>query len=113
MGVLKSAAPAPAAGPGKPAGPTKPPDDVLDRILHLSVEVTVVLAERMMSLKDVVNLTQGTILEFQKSVDQPLELRILDKKIAQGEAVKISEKFGLQIAQIGSPRETAKLLGGR
>lgn len=112
MSVIKPAMPAKEPSEEGKAPPPTPPE-VLDRVLNIPMDLTVVLAETTMSLKDVVGLTQGIILEFQKTVDQPLELRIHNKKIAAGEAVKIGEKFGLQVTQIGTPRETAKLLGGR
>jgi flagellar motor switch protein FliN/FliY len=77
----------------------------LKRILRLQVPVIVKLAERKLTMVEVLRLGNGSIIEFFKSSDQPLELLINNKTIAVGETVKVGENFGLRITQIGDIKQ--------
>ena len=68
-----------------------PTREELERILHLSVPVIVKLAERRLTLSEVMRLGVGVIIEFYKSNEEPLELLINNKPIGVGEAVKVGE----------------------
>jgi flagellar motor switch protein FliN/FliY len=91
------------------SAPTSGPD--LRRILSLEVPVIVKLAERKLTLGEVMRLGAGAIIEFSKSSDEPLELLINNKAIGVGDAVKVGENFGLKITQIGDVREIIRSLG--
>lgn len=81
------------------------------RILRLQVPVIVRLAERTMPLAEIVNLSSGAILEFDKPAEAELDLMINNKCIGQGQAVKVGENFGLRITVIGSVRDRIVALG--
>lgn len=83
----------------------------LKRILGLSVPVIVKLAERRMSLAEVMRLGVGAIIEFSKRNEEPLQLLINNKPIAMGETVKVGENFGLRITQVGDIRQIIQTLG--
>jgi flagellar motor switch protein FliN/FliY len=88
-----------------------PPAHELHRILRLQVPVIVRLAERKLSLSEVLRLGAGAIIEFSKASDEPLELLINNKPIGLGEAVKVGENFGLRITQIGDVKQVIRSLG--
>jgi flagellar motor switch protein FliN/FliY len=90
--------------------PTPSPSE-LRRILRLSVPVIVKLAERKLTLAEVMRLGPGAIVEFSKASDEPLELLINNKSIGLGDAVKVGENFGLKINQIGDVKEVIRSLG--
>src|SRR3954464_15849641 len=77
----------------------------LGRILRLEVPVIVKLAERKLSLSEVMRLGTGAIIEFARGSEEPLELLINNKVIGLGEAVKVGENFGLKITQIGDVKQ--------
>lgn len=83
----------------------------VDRILRLQVPVIVKLAERKLTLSEVMRLGVGAIIEFSKSSEEPLQLMINNKVIGVGEAVKVGENFGLRVSQVGDMRELVKSLG--
>jgi flagellar motor switch protein FliN len=83
----------------------------LARILRLQVPVIVRLAERKLSMAEVMRLGIGAIIEFSKSNDEPLELLVNNKQIGVGEAVKVGENFGLRITQVGDVRQVIRSLG--
>jgi flagellar motor switch protein FliN/FliY len=108
MPVLQTSPPQ--AEQGGDAGPSQ---GELRRILCLEVPIIVKLAERKLTLGEVMRLGQGAIIEFFKSSDEPLELLVNNKPIAIGEAVKVGENFGLKITQIGDVRQIIRTLGGK
>jgi flagellar motor switch protein FliN/FliY len=83
----------------------------LERILRLSVPVIVTLAERKLNLAEVLRLGVGVIIEFSKSSDEPLELRVNNRAIGLGQAVKVGENFGLRITQIGDVKSVIRSMG--
>ncbi len=110
------AAPAPASppppAPPDPAQPTAAPrPPAIDRILKLEVPVRVRLANRPMLVSEIMNLGPGTILEFDRTVDQELDLMISNRQIGYGVAVKVNEHFGLRITYIGDVKERINSLG--
>ncbi len=94
-----------------PAARKQPTGRELQRILRLEVPVIVKLAERRLSLSEIMRLGVGAIIEFYKSSDEPLELMINNKTIALGETVKVGENFGLRITQIGDVKQIIDAMG--
>jgi flagellar motor switch protein FliN/FliY len=88
-----------------------PTPNELQRIMRMEVPVIVKLAERKLTMAEVMRLGPGAIVEFSKSSDEPLELLINNKAIGLGDAVKVGENFGLKINQIGDVKEVIRSLG--
>jgi flagellar motor switch protein FliN/FliY len=86
-------------------------DAELQRILHLRVPVIVQLATRRMPIGAVRDLSAGAIVEFDKSVDDALDLLVNNRLIGRGHCVKVGENFGLQITRICDPAERVRSLG--
>ena len=84
----------------------------LRKILDLSVPVIVTIGQRRMSVDDVLALGPGAILELEKSNEEPLELRINNKIMGHGSAVKLGENFGIGSGQIDSKADRVGALGG-
>lgn len=74
-------------------------------LLRVKVPVRVTLASARQPIESIVELRPGAILQFSKSCDELLTMEVGDQQIAEGEAVKVGEKFGLKIASIKMPRE--------
>jgi flagellar motor switch protein FliN/FliY len=84
----------------------------LKRILQIEVPVIVRLAEKSLPMNEILQLSPGAIIEFEKTVDQDLDLMINNKCIGTGVAVKVGENFGLRINRISALNETIKAMGG-
>ncbi|MEM1208019.1 MAG: FliM/FliN family flagellar motor switch protein [Planctomycetota bacterium] len=82
------------------------------QILELDVPVIVTIGQRRMSIDDVLALGPGAILDLDKESDEPLELRINNKVLATGQAVKLGENFGIRIEQVASKETRVQALGG-
>lgn len=72
----------------------------IERIKPVKVPVIVRLAERQMSLNKILDITVGTIVEFDKPADAELDLVVNNVVIGTGNAVKCGENFGLRIIKI-------------
>ena len=67
--------------------------------------VSVVLATKKESVQDVVELAPGTIIKFSKSCEESLHLYVGDQQVAEGEAVKVGDKFGFRVTAMTLPDE--------
>lgn len=83
----------------------------LAEVLDLEVPLTAVLAEKVLTLGQVLALAPGMVVEFEKPVSAPLELRLHERRIAQGRAVRVGENFGFQVVEVADPRSTLQHLG--
>jgi len=81
-------------------------------LLRIKVSVTVTLAETKLPVNQVTNLALGSIIQFNKSCDSALTVEIGDQEIAEGEAVKVGDKFGLWITAISLPDERFWVIHG-
>ncbi|KAF0241377.1 MAG: surface presentation of antigens (SPOA) [Planctomycetota bacterium] len=83
----------------------------IEEVLAMQVPLAVVLAERSMTLGQVLGLGPGIVIEFEKSVAAALDLYLGEKRVASGKAVRIGENFGLQVTEIVDPREVVNGIG--
>jgi flagellar motor switch protein FliN/FliY len=105
----------PAPMPANPVGGAprpKPAASPLQRLLNIRVKLIVQLAEKKIELSQLMALGPGAIVTFEKSCEDLLELYVNNQLYCRGEAVKIGEKFGLKISEVGVKRSrTSSVLG--
>jgi flagellar motor switch protein FliN/FliY len=77
----------------------------IENLLNIPLELSVSLGDARMTLKDVLELRSGSVIELNKLAGEALEVRINDELIARGEVVVIDENFGIRITEIVSPKE--------
>jgi flagellar motor switch protein FliN/FliY len=97
-----------ASSSGRSSGGVK--DRNLDLILDIPLKVTVELGRTKMPVSELLNLTQGSVIELAKLAGEPMEVLVNDKLIARGEAVVVNEKFGVRLTDIISPSERIEQL---
>lgn len=74
-------------------------------LLKIRVPMSVTLAETKLPLDRILDLGPGTIIQFKKSCEEALTLEVGGQEVAEGEAVKVGDKFGLWITAISMPEE--------
>ena len=79
-------------------------------LLKVEVPVIVTLAHKKKLVSEITGLRPGTIIQFDKSCDEMLDLQVGNYPLAVGEAVKVGDKFGIRIASIVMPDERFKSL---
>lgn len=77
----------------------------LDMLLDIPLEVKVELGRTKKTIRDILSITQGSIIELDKLAGEPVDVRINDRLIAKGEVVVIDENFGVRITDIVSKKE--------
>lgn len=82
----------------------------LDLIMDVPLEFSVVLGKTKKSIKEVLSFSNGSIVELNKLADEPLEIYVNGKLIAQGEVVVINENFGVRITNILTKEERVQSL---
>lgn len=97
------------AGEGN-GGAGGPKDKNLQLILDIPLRVTVELGRTKMPVSELLNLTQGSVIELAKLAGEPMEVYVNEKLIARGEAVVVNEKFGVRLTDIISPTERIEQL---
>ncbi|MBF0111564.1 MAG: flagellar motor switch protein FliN [Desulfamplus sp.] len=82
----------------------------LSFILDIPLELSVELGRAKMIVNDLLQLSQGSIVELNKLAGEPLEVYINRKLIARGEVVVVNEKFGVRLTDIITPMDRVKSL---
>lgn len=74
-------------------------------LLDVPMRVTVELGRTKMTIKDILGLGEGSIIELDKLAGEPVDILVNDKVIAQGEVVVIDENFAVRVTHIVSQME--------
>lgn len=98
----REVAPAPAA----PVEKSK----TLDLLLDVELPVSVSFGRAQLSLKDVIKLTTGSIVELNRTISEPVEVIVNNCVIARGEVVVVEGNFGVRIQQVVSREERLRTL---
>jgi len=77
----------------------------VDLILDVQLQVSVELGRSAMSVREVLAMGPGSVVELEKHAGEPVEVVVNNKIIARGEVVVIDENFGVRITEIVSSNE--------
>ena len=66
-----------------------------DLINNLPVNISVEVGRTKFKIEELMRLTQGSVVELDRLAGEPLDLRVNDVLIAQGEVVLVNEKYGI------------------
>ena len=80
----------------------------MEFLLDIPLEITVELGKTRITIGDLLKLNQGSVLELDKLTNQPLEIFVNRKLMAEGEVVLVNEKFGIRLTNIVSPGDRVK-----
>ena len=75
----------------------------IEMVLDVPVSLSVELGSCQMSLRDVLQLAVGSVVQLDKLADAPVDLYVNQKLIARGEVVVVEEKFGIKISEVLGP----------
>jgi flagellar motor switch protein FliN/FliY len=77
----------------------------LDLILDVGVTVALEVGRTRITVRELLQLTQGSILELDRLAGEPLDVLVNGVRIARGEVVVVNEKFGIRLIEVVSPSE--------
>lgn len=82
----------------------------IELIKDVKLPIRVRIGSKKMLLKDVLSMDIGSVIELDQLANDPLDILVGDKVIAQGEVVIVDGNFGVQIGEIGTKRERLEKL---
>ena len=77
----------------------------IDRVLDVPVQLTAELGRTRITIKNLLQLSQGSVVELDGLAGKPMDIFINGYLIAQGEVVVVNEKFGIRLTDIITPSE--------
>jgi flagellar motor switch protein FliN/FliY len=110
-----SSAPAPVSEPKSSVAEKILSNDEMKNIallLDVKLPVKVRIGHKTMLLRDIINMDIGSVIELSQLANEPLDILVDNKKIAEGEVVIVDGNFGVQITSIGSRKERLETLKG-
>ncbi|MEW6178966.1 MAG: flagellar motor switch protein FliN [Chloroflexota bacterium] len=75
----------------------------LDLFMDVMLKVTVELGRTRMTLQQVLDLQNGSVVELDRLAGDPVDVYVNDLLIARGEVVVVDDKFGVRITEVITP----------
>jgi flagellar motor switch protein FliN/FliY len=82
----------------------------LEMILDIPVQLTVELGRTKISIRNLLQLAHGSVVELDGLAGEPMDVLINGTLIAQGEVVVVNDKFGIRLTDIITPHERMRKL---
>ena len=85
-------------------------DSCLDVILDISVSLSLEVGNTKISIRDLLKLNQGSVVELDRLAGEPLDVLVNGTLIAHGEVVVTNDKYGIRLTDVVSPDERIQKL---
>ena len=82
----------------------------LDAILDIPVTITMEVGRSQISIRNLLQLNQGSVVELDRVAGEPLDVLVNGSLIAHGEVVVVNDKFGIRLTDVISQTERIKKL---
>ncbi|KWT95986.1 MULTISPECIES: flagellar motor switch protein FliN [unclassified Variovorax] len=82
----------------------------IERILDVPVQLMAEIGRTRITIKNLLQLSQGSVVELDGLAGQPLDVLINGYLIAQGEVVVVNDKYGIRLTDIVTPSERMQKL---
>lgn len=83
-------------------------DPPVQRLLDVPIDVQIELGQTELSIRRILEIGPGSIIELDRMAGEPVDLVVNDKVIARGEVVVIEENFGIRVTQLVGPDERVR-----
>ncbi len=87
------------------AGPSDGPVNDINMVLDIPVQLSVELGRTRVSIKHILQLGQGSVVELDALAGEPMDVLVNGYLIAQGEVVVVNDKFGIRLTDVVTPSE--------
>ena len=79
-----------------------------DVLQNIPVNLTIEVGRANIKIRDLMRLTQGSVVELDRMAGEPLDLLVNDTVVAQGEVVLVNERYGIRLTRVVPPSERIK-----
>jgi flagellar motor switch protein FliN/FliY len=77
----------------------------LDLIMDVRLALTLEVGRTRISVRNLLALTQGSVVELDKLAGEPLDVLVNGTLVAHGEVVVVNDKFGIRLLDVASPEQ--------
>lgn len=88
-------------------------DSDIDLILDIPVQLSVELGRTRLTIKNILQLGQGSVIELDGLAGEPMDIYVNGYLIAQGEVVVVDERYGIRLTDIITPADRLNRLNSR
>ncbi len=85
-------------------------DTNLSAILDIPVSLSVVIGQTKISIRNLLQLNQGSVVELDRLAGEPLDVMVNNTLVANGEVVVVNEKYGIRLTDVVSKHDRVKQL---
>jgi len=71
-----------------------------DVLQNISVAIKLEVGRTKMKIRDLLRLTQGSVVELERIAGEPLDLLVNDTVVAQGEVVLVNDRYGIRLTRV-------------
>ncbi|WP_457569786.1 flagellar motor switch protein FliN [Desulfurobacterium sp.] len=82
----------------------------MELLADIPVEISVEVGNTEMKLEDILNLHPNSIVELDRHINEPVDIKVNGKLVAKGELYVVEDQYGIKITQIVTPEERLKLI---
>jgi flagellar motor switch protein FliN len=76
-----------------------------DLLLGVNLSLTLRFGQRILPLREILDLTSGSVIELDREVQEPADLLLGDKLIARGQVVIVDGNYGIRITEVADARQ--------
>jgi len=77
---------------------------------NISVTISIEVGRAMIKIRDLMRLTQGSVVELDRIAGEPLDLLVNNTVVAQGEVVLVNDRYGVRLTRVAPASERMKNL---
>lgn len=77
---------------------------------NITVTLSIEVGRAMIKIRDLMRLTQGSVVELDRIAGEPLDLLVNNTVVAQGEVVLVNERYGIRLTRVVPASERMKHL---
>jgi flagellar motor switch protein FliN len=92
------------------ASPTGDTPGNLEMVMDIPVQMTVELGRTKIQIRNLLQLTQGSVVELDRMAGEPMDVLVNGCLVAQGEVVVVNDKFGIRLTDVIAPEERLRRL---
>ena len=93
------------------SAPKDPENQINPEVLqNISVTMSIEVGRAMIKIKDLMRLTQGSVVELDRIAGEPLNLLVNNSVVAQGEIVLVNDRYGVRLTRVVHSSERLKLI---
>ena len=71
-----------------------------DVLQNIPVTISVEVGRTAIKIRDLMRLTQGSVVELDRLAGEPLDLLVNNTLVAQGEVVLVNERYGVRLTSV-------------